>query len=468
MSFTRPFTTLRKLTFEIADCRVDYANNEGHLKFVIEPYTPVPSFTSTTSNPLLSAQPQSTSTLEDIPPSPSPSQPNTPRHSPSSPEIDPEEYLLPFQKEIETVTPIQLEEDSSTTDTKDSREDISKDSREENSSTRNTSKDSREENSSTDISNFDISDFVRSEKFQRRTKKVKTPLSEQMFSQIAESPQAMRECLLQILNRFPDILDENNGNEIIQYLDTNKGPIQINQPISEPKEIAQQQSQNYIVDHDNNTEVTNTLDNENPLEKDKSPDNKTEDKDNLGEKVESEKRHDNETQDNYTNIDTKEKQNENGDNEPMVPTSLSPEKVLVIEDSEDSDCQIQSISPPSAKKSLEHDNEITEITPEASTSDHSLQNEQAPPTDKAPPTGKSEPIASTSGHNTLGVSPTVEINRMPYLLHNIHFSDRSDKVEIIVKRFLSRKRPTTDTDSQNITKPEKHKKHRKDKRDKQQ
>ena len=54
MSFTRPFTTLRKLTFEIADCRVDYENNEGNLKFVIEPYIPVPSFTSTTSDPLLS------------------------------------------------------------------------------------------------------------------------------------------------------------------------------------------------------------------------------------------------------------------------------------------------------------------------------------------------------------------------------------------------------------------------------
>ena len=115
MSFTRPFTTLRKLTFQIADCRVDYTNNEGHLNFVIEPYAPVPSFTSTTSNPVLSAQPQSTSTLEDAPPSPSSSKSNTSTHSPSPPEIDTEQFLTPLQKEIETVTPIQQEEESSTT-----------------------------------------------------------------------------------------------------------------------------------------------------------------------------------------------------------------------------------------------------------------------------------------------------------------------------------------------------------------
>ena len=60
----------------------------------------------------------------------------------------------------------------------------------------------------------------------------------------------------------------------------------------------------------------------------------------------------------------------------------------VIEDSEDSDCQIQRVSP-SGKKSPEDDNEITEIIPDT-TSGPSLQNEQALPTEKAPNTATVE------------------------------------------------------------------------------
>ena len=54
-------------------------------------------------------------------------------------------------------------------------------------------------------------------------------MTDKTFNAIAESPQAMKECLLQILNRFPDILDDNDGKEVLQYIDTNIGPVQINQ-----------------------------------------------------------------------------------------------------------------------------------------------------------------------------------------------------------------------------------------------
>ena len=426
MSFTRPFTTLRKLTFQIADCRVDYTNNEGHLNFVMEPYTPVPSFTSTTSNPVLSAQPQSTSTLEDAPPSPSSSKSNTSTHSPSPPEIDTEQFLTPLQKEIETVTPIQQEEESFTT------HGSIKDSQEEQSSTRydGTKQDSQEENSSTDVSNFEISNFVKSEKFQKRIKNIKTTVTDKTFNAIAESPQAMKECLLQILNRFPDILDDNDGKEVLQYIDTNIGPVQINQS---PNCIPDPEFD--ITHQDNNSQEKETLD------KDENPeDSGTLDQDNENQKE----------QDNCPKIESR--RHEDGDN------------IHLVEDS-DSDCFIQNSPCPLSKGSPEnlHDSEISEITPEPTSTSDSI---QAPPIDKAPPTGTLEPITSTSGSSTLDVSPRVQIKRMPYLLHNIPLYDKNH-CEIIVKQFLSRKRHTTDTDSQNITKPEKDRKHKKHKGDRQ-
>ena len=383
--------------------------------------------------------------------------------------------LTPLEKEMETVTPIPLDQKSSTM--QDTQKEISSkvigrtpmesDSKEEDSSketpVKTNKQDSPEENFSTDVhlKHMDISDFVKSEEFQKRIQKIKVTLTENMLKSIEQRPQAMKEIIFQILSRFPDILDNNNGQEIIQYIQTNDGPVQVNKPldfedISNPEDKEQDQTQNDLSDQDTSDKVENPQNSES-FKQDNSQDNETQDND-TAVQGEQEKSQDNETQDNeIQDSDNKEEQ----DNYPKVETNIQKEEnksdgddAQLIEDS-DSDCFLISSPPQKLVENTSPDDE----------------NEKAPPTqnDEAPPTETLEPIPSTSQDNTLtlDVSPRVRINRLPYLLHSFHFDDIDRDYDIYVKEHLTRKRHTGDTDSQNSTKPKKDRKHKKHTRDKQ-
>ena len=77
--------------------------------------------------------------------------------------------------------------------------------------------------------NSDISDFVKSQRFQEKLKTVKTKLSEEISQAIARRPEEMRDWILQILCNYPDLLDDKSG-PTVGYIPTAIGNIQVNQP----------------------------------------------------------------------------------------------------------------------------------------------------------------------------------------------------------------------------------------------
>ena len=77
--------------------------------------------------------------------------------------------------------------------------------------------------------NLDISDFVKSQRFQEKLKTVKTKLSEEISQAILRRPEEMRDWILQILYKYPDLLDDKSG-PTVGYIPTAIGNIQVNQP----------------------------------------------------------------------------------------------------------------------------------------------------------------------------------------------------------------------------------------------
>ena len=79
------------------------------------------------------------------------------------------------------------------------------------------------------MTNLDISDFVKSQRFQEKLKTVKTKLSEEISQAILRRPEEMRDWILQILWKYPDLLDDKSG-PTVGYIPTATGNIQVNQP----------------------------------------------------------------------------------------------------------------------------------------------------------------------------------------------------------------------------------------------
>ena len=88
-----------------------------------------------------------------------------------------------------------------------------------------------------DNSDFDMSEYMKCPRFQEKLKSVKTKLTKEFSDTIAKKPEHMRHLILQILNTYPDILDDKSG-PILEYIKTDVGNIPIIQPlydtISEP------------------------------------------------------------------------------------------------------------------------------------------------------------------------------------------------------------------------------------------
>ena len=88
-----------------------------------------------------------------------------------------------------------------------------------------------------DNSDFDMSDYVKTHRFQEKLKSVKTKLTKEFSDTIAQHPEHIRNLILQILSTYPDILDDKSG-PILEYIKTDVGNIPVIQPsydtISEP------------------------------------------------------------------------------------------------------------------------------------------------------------------------------------------------------------------------------------------
>ena len=83
-----------------------------------------------------------------------------------------------------------------------------------------------------DNSDFDMSDYVKTPRFQEKLKSLKSKLSKEFSDTIAENPGQIRILILQILNSYPDILDDKSG-PILEYIKTDVGNIPIIQPLYE-------------------------------------------------------------------------------------------------------------------------------------------------------------------------------------------------------------------------------------------
>ena len=200
---TELYTSLQRLTIEALDCVIkppDY-DSQGHLHISIAPRIPVESV-QRNADPLLSQSidqqkhmPLTTQTdtsqltLSDTMPSPlclSEDIDHSPCFSPSSPDIA-------------TILPVLDNKISQTTQTQ------------------------------TVDDNLDISDFVKSERFHEKLKTVKTKLSEEISQALLRRPEEMRDCILQILYKYPDLLDDKSG-PTVGYIPTATGNVQVNQP----------------------------------------------------------------------------------------------------------------------------------------------------------------------------------------------------------------------------------------------
>ena len=200
---TELYTSLQRLTIEALDCVIkppDY-DSQGHLHISIKPRIPVepvprnvdPSLSQTIDQqkhmPPTTQTDTSQLTLSDTMPSPL-SIPEDIDHSPC---------FSPSSPDIATILPVLDNKISQTTQTQ------------------------------TVDDNLDISDFVKSERFREKLKTVKTKLSEEISQALLRRPEEMRDWILQILYKYPDLLDDKSG-PTVGYIPTATGNIQVNQP----------------------------------------------------------------------------------------------------------------------------------------------------------------------------------------------------------------------------------------------
>ena len=245
----KPYTTVQRLTIEALDCVIKPPtyDSQGHLHIFIEPRIPVESV-QRNADPLLSqttGQQQDTLSTTAVssasPTSELPvhtdtitSQTNTTlphledtRTSPTitspyslSEDTDIAQYLSTSGSDIEEVPPVPDNKAPENNDTPNEP------------STLSLQQNTKQTQTVEDNSDFDMSDYVKTHRFQEKLKSLKSKLSEAFSDTIAENPGYIRILILQILNSYPDILDDKSG-PILEYIKTDVGNIPIIQPLYE-------------------------------------------------------------------------------------------------------------------------------------------------------------------------------------------------------------------------------------------
>ena len=245
----KPYTTVQRLTIEALDCVIKPPkyDSQGHLHIFIEPRIPVESV-QRNADPLLSqttgqqqdtlsttavssASPTSelpvvTDTitsqtditlphLEDTLTSPTITSPYS-----LNEDTDIAQYFSTSGNDIEKVTPVPDNKAPENNDTPNEP------------STLSLQQNTKQTQTVEDNSDFDMSDYVKTHRFQEKLKSLKSKLSKEFSDTIAQNPGHIRILILQILNSYPDILDDKSG-PILQYIKTDVGNIPIIQPLYE-------------------------------------------------------------------------------------------------------------------------------------------------------------------------------------------------------------------------------------------
>ena len=245
----KPYTTVQRLTIEALDCVIKPPkyDSQGHLQIFIAPRIPV-ELVQRNADPLLSqttgqqkdtlsatavssASPTSelpvvTDTitsqkditlphLEDTMTSPTITSPYS-----LNEDIDIAQYFSTSGNDIEKVTPVPDNKAPENNDTPNEP------------STLSLQQNTKQTQTVEDNSDFDMSDYVKTHRFQEKLKSLKSKLSKEFSDTIAENPGHIRILILQILNSYPDILDDKSG-PILQYIKTDVGNIPIIQPLYE-------------------------------------------------------------------------------------------------------------------------------------------------------------------------------------------------------------------------------------------
>ena len=319
--FSRPYTTLSRITIEAADCKMNYQHLNGHLTIFIEPLDPV--LPMGNRDPLLGQRTTNTTRTQDTitrqrhDPQNNP-QPSTScaHHNPMladsthrSPQI-PSETVEPLQLQpsdipsSQNLSPVPTtydernypqEEDSDTNSENDNEQQnsqqniapipiadpihMSKQENEmppqedipqnENENERphtpdpdnpiqdntefanpNFSLDEIPEEQQNDQSqpstsnsniNSTLANFMDSPNFQDIMKKMTLQVGESTFDRIARNPRLVKQWILQVIHKFPGLLDDLTD-DTVEIVDTKNGPIRILQPTTSqnPQPLDQQ------------------------------------------------------------------------------------------------------------------------------------------------------------------------------------------------------------------------------------
>ena len=371
--FSRPYTSLSRITIEAADCKFNYQQINGHLTISVEPLDPV--FPTGNRDPLLgqtarhitdnTTRNNDTTARDKDNPQPSTSYA---QHNPMladsthrSPKV-PSDSLEPLQfhpsalPSTSNLPPVPLkyeeenypEDDDSDTNSENDeqqntapthmpdpihmpkqenempQEDIPQNETQierphtpdpdnpiqDNTEYANPNYEMPEEmpnaqpqpTTSNSNANTALANFMESPNFQETMKKMTLQVGEATFNRIAKNPRLVKQWILQVIHKFPGLLDDLTDNTV-EFMDTNNGPVRILQPTTsqKPQPLDQQ-------DHD-----TSQVKQETPHP-----------------------------------LLTLQQQEENNDT-PTIPSSISPGLLSSEESDSDSDCIIEKIekgSPP--------------------------------------------------------------------------------------------------------------------------
>ena len=149
---------------------------------------------------------------------------------------------------------------------------------------------------STSNANTALANFMDSPNFQETMKKMTLQVGEATFNRIAKNPKLVKQWILQVIHKFPGLLDDLTD-DTLEFMDTNNGPIRILQPTSQNPQPLDQQ------DHD-----TSQVKVEAPC------------------------------------LPLTLQQQEENNDAPTIPSSISP-GLISDEDSESDDCIIEKVSP---------------------------------------------------------------------------------------------------------------------------
>ena len=171
-----------------------------------------------------------------------------------SEDTDIAQYLSTSGDDIETVTPVPDNKVPENNDTPNEP------------STSQLQQNTKQTQTFEDNSDFDMSDYVKTHRFQEKLKSLKGKLSKEFSETIAKHPGHIRNLMLQILSTYPDILDNKSGH-ILEYIQTDVGNIPVIQPsyetISEPDttqtDPVHQDDDTHQVECHNPIDSTNTL-----------------------------------------------------------------------------------------------------------------------------------------------------------------------------------------------------------------